>query len=97
MMEPKLYKEWPESERKIFRDWLVSHLKFGPVNITFVKKDGTEREMYCTLKPEEITVYEKKTERTKTIREETCPVFDIEKQEWRSFRYDAVTTVEFTV
>jgi hypothetical protein len=53
--------------------------------------------MDCTLKEENIVQYEKKTERVKTLNEETCPVFDLEKNEWRSFRYDTITKVEFTV
>ena len=96
-MEPRLYKEWSEEERKIFRDWIKSHLTYGPVLVTFVKKDGTERVMKCTLKSDLVKDYEKKTDRVKTVNEETCPVFDLEKQEWRSFRFDAVTKVEFTI
>lgn len=96
-MEPSLYKEWSEAERKVFRDWIKSHLNYGPVSVTFVKKDGTERVMNCTLKSDLTKDYEKKTDRVKTVNEETCPVFDLEKQEWRSFRFDTVTKVEFTV
>ena len=96
-MEARLYKGWSEDEKEVFRKWLISHLKFGPVTIYFTKKDGTERKMDCTLKEENIVQYEKKTERVKTLNEETCPVFDLEKNEWRSFRYDANTKVEFTI
>ena len=96
-MEARLYKGWSEDEKEVFRKWLISHLKFGPVTIYFTKKDGTERKMDCTLKEENIVQYEKKTERVKTLNEETCPVFDLEKNEWRSFRYDAITKVEFTI
>ena len=96
-MEARLYKGWSEDEKEVFRKWLISHLKYGPVTVYFTKKDGTERKMDCTLKEENIVQYEKKTERVKTLNEETCPVFDLEKNEWRSFRYDALTKVEFTV
>jgi hypothetical protein len=97
-MENGLYKDsWSEDEKKVFRKWLVGHLKYGPVTVYFTKKDGTERKMECTLKEESIVQYEKKTERVKTLNEETCPVFDLEKNEWRSFRYDAITKVEFTI
>ena len=96
-MEARLYKGWSEDEKEIFRKWLISHLKYGPVTVYFTKKDGTERKMDCTLKEENIVQYEKKTERVKTLNEETCPVFDLEKNEWRSFRYDTITKVEFTV
>lgn len=96
-MEPKLYEQFDEEERKEFRDWLIGHLIYGPVTVTFKKKDGTERVMQCTLKSELTKDYEKKTDRKKAVSEETCPVFDIEKQEWRSFRFDSVTRVEFTI
>ena len=96
-MEARLYKGWSEDEKEVFRKWLISHLKYGPVTVYFTKKDGTERKMDCTLKEENIVQYEKKTERVKTLNEETCPVFDLEKNEWRSFRYDTITKVEFTV
>ena len=96
-MEARLYKGWSEDEKEVFRKWLISHLKYGPVTVYFTKKDGTERKMDCTLKEENIVQYEKKTERVKTLNEETCPVFDLEKNEWRSFRYDAITKVEFTI
>ena len=96
-MEARLYKGWSEDEKEVFRKWLISHLKYGPVTVYFTKKDGTERKMDCTLKEENIVQYEKKTNRVKTLNEETCPVFDLEKNEWRSFRYDALTKVEFTV
>ena len=96
-MEAGLYKSWSEDEKEVFRKWLISHLKYGPVTVYFTKKDGTERKMNCTLKEENIVQYEKKTERVKTLNEETCPVFDLEKNEWRSFRYDTITKVEFTI
>lgn len=96
-MEARLYKGWSEDEKEVFRKWMVSHLKYGPVTVSFVKKDGTERAMKCTLNEESVTPYEKKTERVKTINEEICPVFDLEKNEWRSFRYDSITKVEFTL
>jgi hypothetical protein len=96
-MEARLYKGWSGDEKEVFRKWLVSHLKYGPVTVYFTKKDGTERKMDCTLKEENIVQYEKKTERVKTLNEETCPVFDLEKNEWRSFRYDSLTKVELTL
>ncbi len=77
------------------RKWIKDMLLFGPVKVTFVKKDGTERVMNCTLKEDLTKDYEKKTDRTKTVSDETCPVFDLDKQEWRSFRYDSVKEVAF--
>lgn len=79
------------------RDWIVSHLKMGPVIVTFVKKDGTEREMNCTLKEELMLPYEKKTDRVKAESKETLAVYDLDKESWRSFRLDSITKVEFGI
>lgn len=79
------------------RDWLISHLKYGPVDVTFTKKDGTERTMKCTLKEELMLPYEKKTDRVKEISTEVLPVYDLDKESWRSFRLDSITRVEFGI
>jgi hypothetical protein len=54
--------------------------------------------MKCTLLESAIPVYEKKTEiaRTKTS-DESISVVDLEKNEWRSFRYDSIKSVSFTL
>jgi hypothetical protein len=33
----------------------------------------------------------------KTQSQESIAVFDVEKQDWRSFRWDSVTKIEFTL
>lgn len=67
--------------------------------VTFLKKDGTERVMRCTTNLDMIPA-EKHPKGDKPIKEgeekkvETAKrVFDLEKQEWRSFRYDSVIAV----
>lgn len=84
-----------EDEKLGFRNWLNDHLHYGPVTITFKKKDGTERVMNCTLKESDTLSYEKKTDRVREYNEEVCPVFDLDKKEWRSFRYDSITEIRF--
>ena len=86
------------SEQKVFRDWLISHLKYGPVTVDFQKKDGTMRTMKCTLQESAIPTYEKKTERVRTnSSDESISVVDLDKNEWRSFRYDSIKSVSFTL
>lgn len=92
-----LYKICSEDEKELFRNWLVSMLKFGKTSVTFIKKDGTQREMLCTLKADGIQEYEKKTDRERKSNDEVCSVFDVDKQAWRSFRYDSVTQVSFSL
>jgi sensor histidine kinase regulating citrate/malate metabolism len=82
---------------KHLRSWLIGVLNNGAAKVTFIKKDGTERAINCTLK-EDLTVrQEKKTDTVKTVNEEVLPVFDIDKQEWRSFRLDSVRQINFTL
>jgi hypothetical protein len=89
-----------EKDFKLFKKWLKGHLKFGPVTLTFIKKDGTERVMKCTTNPTYIlfkdpAVLESKKE--KKINEDVMPVYDMQAGAWRSFRWDSVTQVEFTL
>lgn len=66
------------------------------VRVVFSKKDGTDRSMLCTLAEGKIpTDKQPKTEpATGTTAGSAVRVFDIEKQEWRSFRWDSVKTVD---
>jgi hypothetical protein len=77
------------------KDWLKSMLNDGVATITFIKSDGTERVMKCTLDrkmvPEPKVVHES---RLRSISPDVLPVYDIEAQGWRSFRWDSVTKVD---
>ena len=79
------------------RDWLKSHLRMGPVNVTFTKKDGTERLMKCTLQEGVVVPHEKTTERVKEENNEILAVWDLDKNAWRSFRLDSIKSVEFNI
>lgn len=80
------------------RNWLISHLKMGPVNVTFLKKDGSKRVMNCTLEESVIPVQEKSSDaKERKVNEEVIPVYDLDKKEWRSFRLDSILTVSFTL
>lgn len=91
------YKGTSDTEREIFRDWVRSVLRKQEVTISFLKKDGELREMRCTLQEEVVPVFVPATDRTRTPNPEVCPVYDLDKQEWRSFRFDAVTIISFTI
>lgn len=72
---------------------LINMLRNGIINITFTKKDGSERTMKCTLVESMVKPYEKKTDKVKEVDENIVAVWDIEKEAWRSFRYDSVINV----
>lgn len=91
------YKTASESEKEIFRKYLSDLLREGPVNLTFEKKDGTIREMRATLCETDLPVIEKKTDRVRKENNEVLSVFDMDKKEWRSCRFDSVIQFEFTL
>ena len=77
------------------RDFIVGLLKNNVCDVKFTKVDGSPRTMKCTLREELIPPKEKNPvpagtfEAIKSVR-----VFDLEKQEWRSFRVDSVNYIE---
>ena len=79
------------------REWLRGLLQNEEVTITFTKKDGTEREMLCTLKPDFIPSEKAPKNSGKAQSDESIAVFDLDKEEWRSFRWDSVRKIEFSL
>ena len=76
------------------RKWLTKLLQDSIVEVTFTKKDGSERIMKCTLKEEylpEIVGAERKKN------EESLAVFDLDMEDWRSFRWDSIKQVNFSI
>jgi hypothetical protein len=79
------------------KDWLRTLLHEREVGITFIKKDGSERLMWCTLSESKIPseFAPKGSEKVKS--DEVLPVFDVENDGWRSFRWDSITNIEFSL
>lgn len=90
-----------EKEFETFKEWTYGLLKDKNVKdlcIVFTKKDGTEREMFCTLVEGRIPTDKLPKTEEESVSQTTrsaVRVFDTEKQEWRSFRWDAVKQVRF--
>ena len=91
------YAQAKPAEQKKFREFLKGVLKNETATLTFQKKDGTMRVMKCSLREEHMPSYEKKTERVRATNDETLSVVDLEKNEWRSFRYDSIRKIEFSI
>jgi hypothetical protein len=98
------YQEADDVNKAIIRDWIKSLLQKSTITVTFTKADGTDREMLCTLNPEQLPEVPVPTgpvdgivKESKKPRKEPDPhsirVFDVEKQEWRSFRFDRLKKV----
>ena len=92
-MNPNVFTGNSEDAR-IGREWLISLLEQSPVEVVFTKKDGTERTMKCTL----MEKFLPETEGSDRPRnDETLAVYDLEKEGWRSFRWDSVKQVNFSL
>lgn len=95
-IEDNWYLSTTDDERETFRNWLRGVLRTETVRLTFRKKDDTIREMVCTLNESKLPKREQgKESRAENIN--SMPVFDLEKNEWRAFRFDSVKKIEFTL
>jgi hypothetical protein len=90
--------EWTDKDWDKFTKWLKGMLTVSEGIVTFTKSDGTERVMKCTLVPEQLPKVEIK-EDAKPRKESTTSmrVFDLEKNEWRSFTIKKVKQVNFSI
>ena len=93
MIENVLFKTKEE------KDWLINLLHDSVVTVTFVKKDGTERDMRCTLRKDKLPIFQESTEEKKTRKksEDAVAVYDLEKDAWRSFRWDSIKRIQFNI
>ena len=91
-------RDWCQTQfTKKEKDWLLGLLRSEIVELTFTKKDGTERVMKCTLAEQKIPAENapKGSERAKS--DEAVAVFDLENQGWRSFRWDSLKNIKFEI
>ena len=97
-----------EKDLILFKKWLKSHLKYGPVTVTFTKKDGSERTMICTTNTNLVpqTLHETNTsnpidfpvlKKERKVNEDVMPVYDIESKAWKSFRWDSIKEIRITL
>lgn len=108
------YQEADDTNKAVIRDWVRSLLQQQAITVTFVKSDGSDREMRCTLNgtlipPAPVKTVSVTATSTANIdglmesvpnkkpRKQPDPhsirVFDLDKMEWRSFRFDRLKKV----
>jgi len=104
------YQEADEAGQAEIRAWVKGLLITSEITVDFVKADGTERSMRCTLDSNRIpqtavpTAIVKSSvtnpdglAESKKPRKQPDPhsvrVFDTEKNEWRSFRFDRLQKI----
>jgi len=75
-------------------DEILNLLRTNQATVTFTKADGSERKMVCTLVESKIPADKrpksKESEEGSSTVGSAVRVFDLEKGEWRSFRFDSV-------
>jgi len=81
-----------ETTNMLTRENLVDCLRSNDMEIVFTKKDGTTRTMICTLADDIIPEVESSGCNYKP---DQIRVFDLEKQEWRSFLFDSIKSTRF--
>jgi hypothetical protein len=97
------YTKAAEPERTAFRDWLYGVLVSGEVTVEFEKADGTLRAMICTLNEAsgaKYAVNETQGDTTvskKKSNNDVCVVWDCTQSAWRSFRWDRLKRIEFSI
>jgi hypothetical protein len=80
----------------ITKDKLKNLLKENIVSISFTKTDGTDRTMLCTLKNNFLPAATETKESTKKKAENdnVVSVWDLEKNAFRSFRFNALKSYD---
>lgn len=78
------------------REDLKNNLRAKIGTVTFTKQNGDERIMRCTLQESYLP---KQTDLEEAVQKkgptESLAVWDMDKNAWRSFRYDSVISVTF--
>ena len=74
--------------------WLAGMLEQSVVEVTFTKKDGTERVMNCTLLEDYLP---ETTGAGRSAGSDALAVFDVDADGWRSFRWDSIKAVKLSV
>lgn len=97
------YAQANTADRALFREWLKGHLAMGKVVVSFTKVNGDARDMTCTLDPAVIPFDQNKNTPVKELKESkdhepsNQAVWDIQANAWRSFRWDKITQISFTL
>lgn len=92
----KFYIDASDDERELFREWVKGVLREREVVIDFEKANGDSRSMTCTLQESHLPPVINKTTQKKE-NSEVCAVWDCTQSAWRSFRWDRVKRISFTL
>lgn len=83
-----------EEAKQTLGEQLVEVLKDHEVTVTFTKRDGSQREMRCTLNSNLADIPQSYSSSSVNPDEGRVTVWDMDKQGWRSFYVDTVTSIK---
>jgi hypothetical protein len=85
-----------DEDQELFSTMVKDILRTGMCEVSFVKQDGTDRVLQCTLNQQYLPVVEATEEKpARKKNKEVCAVFDTDLNEWRSFRYDSLKAITY--
>ena len=90
------YCQVSDQEREDFRSWMRGLLAESVVTVEFEKSDGSIRNMTCTLS-ETLGAKRVNTSTERAPNTDVCVVWDCEHDAWRSFRWDRLKRIEFSL
>lgn len=74
---------------------ILEQLHHGVTTVVFTKRDGSRREMICTLNEDMIPAREEgNRNQARKENPDVQSVWDVDKQAWRSFRWDSLVESE---
>jgi hypothetical protein len=76
------------------KDAIREAARAGVISVQFTKKDGSLREMRCSLQEQYLPPLMGDAETTTKDNPDVLAVWDIEVKGWRSFRIDSVLIME---
>jgi len=80
-----------------FAQYLRDYLTEAKIAVTFTKRDGSVRRLFCTKMESLIPTEKLPTGNGKAPTNDAVAAFDLEKQEWRSFNTSNITRIEWKV
>lgn len=80
---------------KIEKNILLELLHVDILTVTFIKKNGEERVMRCTLREDILPPYKTvDPKKERKVNEDIVHVYDVDVQGFRSFRLDSIKQVQ---
>lgn len=92
---PNVIEFHPERNDDDWRNRVIDLLKTGNAKFHFQKVDGSLRDMFCTLQPSALPDENYNTELSNQSKPGILTIWDLEKNAWRSLKFDTVIDFKF--